>query len=144
MAGLNPDSPSVQSHLSILQSVIGRMATNSSSCKTWCITVVSAIVVVVADKGRPDLVLISLLPIALFLFLDAYYLGLEREFRSHYNAFVRKLHTGEAAIEDVFIVAPVSGFNSRVRAVGGALLSDSVWLFYVFLLVMVLLSRTFF
>ncbi len=35
-----PDSPAVQTHLSLIQAVIARMAGNSRSCKTWCITLV--------------------------------------------------------------------------------------------------------
>jgi len=42
----------VQSHLTILQAVIQRMASNSASSKTWCVTLVSAILVIVADKGK--------------------------------------------------------------------------------------------
>jgi len=42
------NSQAVQSHLSIIQSVIQRMASNSTSSKAWCITLVSAIL----DKFR--------------------------------------------------------------------------------------------
>ena len=76
------NSEAVQSHLSILQSVIQRMASNSSSSKAWCITLVSAVLVIVADKGKPDYAYISFIPILLFLFLDAYYLALEKGFRN--------------------------------------------------------------
>ncbi|MDP2601628.1 MAG: hypothetical protein Q8S00_03430 [Deltaproteobacteria bacterium] len=109
MDKVNFDSPSVQSYLTILQSVISRMATNSSSCKTCCVTLVSAIVVIIADKGKPDYVWISIVPIALFLLLDAYYRSLERQFRTVYNDFIRKLHFGTATVEDVFYVASRTG-----------------------------------
>ena len=75
------DSPAVQSYLTILQGVIGRMASNSAGAKTWCIALVSAIIVAVADKGEPRYVWIALVPVGLFFVLDAYYLGLERQFR---------------------------------------------------------------
>jgi hypothetical protein len=45
------ESPAVHSYLGILQNVIGRMAADSGSCKTWCITLVSAIIVVVTTLG---------------------------------------------------------------------------------------------
>ena len=70
------DSPGVQAHLGISQSVIQRMASNSASCKAWCITLVSAILVIVADKGNPQYALIAIIPTALFLILDSYYLAL--------------------------------------------------------------------
>src|ERR1700751_179576 len=48
------ESAGVYGYLTILQSVIARMGTNSSNCKNWCVALVSAIVVVVADRGKPD------------------------------------------------------------------------------------------
>jgi len=60
------NSQAVQAHLGITQSVIQRMAANSASCKTWCITLVSAILVIVADKGKPQYAFIALIPNAFF------------------------------------------------------------------------------
>jgi len=57
---LPEESPSVQAHLGILQGVIERMASNSTSSKSWCITIVSAILVVVADKNKPDYAFLAL------------------------------------------------------------------------------------
>ncbi len=135
------DSPSVQSYLTILQSVISRMATNSSSCKTWCVTLVSAIVVIIADKGRPDYVWISVIPIALFLLLDAYYLSLERQFRTVYNDFIRKLHFGNATVDDVFYVAPRTGVSATSLNFLKAGASIAIWPFYVLLALMLLVVR---
>ena len=104
------DSSSVHSYLTIIQSVISRMAANSSSCKTWCITLVSAIVVIISKNDDPNYVWIAIIPILLFFFLDTYYLSLERQFREVYNSFIRKLHHGEATVEDVFYITPKTGF----------------------------------
>ena len=135
------DSPSVHSYLSILQSVIGRMAANSVSCKTWCITIVSAILVVVADKTNPSYVWIAAIPIVLFFGLDSYYLGLERLFCEQYNAFIRKLHLNSASIEDVFIVNPGAGTMKLLGATIRAAMSVSVYPFYLVLLAMVEVAR---
>lgn len=62
------NSQAVRSHLSITQYVIQRMATNSSSCKAWCITIVSAILVIAADKGNYRCAFIATIPNVLFLF----------------------------------------------------------------------------
>lgn len=51
---VQPESSAVQSYLGILQNIISRMANNSSNCKTWCITIVSAILVVIVDKKQPS------------------------------------------------------------------------------------------
>ena len=135
------DSPSVTSYLTILQGVIGRMATNCAACKTWCITIVSAVVVIIADKGKPHFVWIAVIPIVLFLILDAYYLSLERQFRNVYNDFIRKLHFGSATVDDVFIIAPGSGRQASTLNILAAVASISVWPFYVLLGLMLLIVR---
>lgn len=135
------DSPGVQSYLEILQGVINRMASNSAGCKTWCIALVSAIIVIVADKGKPRFVWISVFPVLLFLFLDAYYLSLEVRFRDRYNDFIRKLHADEASIEDLYIVTPGEGFRNITRSTIKALFSLSVWPFYGLLIAMMIIMR---
>lgn len=135
------DSASVQSYLTILQSVISRMASNSSSCKTWCITLVSAIIVIIADKGNPEYVWISIVPIALFLLLDSYYLALERQFRDVYNDFITKLHSNAATVEDVFLVTPTTGLPTMSAHIFKACGSISVWPFYSLLALMLLVVR---
>lgn len=128
---LQVDSPSVQSHLSMLQAVIGRMAGNSASCKTWCVSLVSALAVVVAQSGQSRLLLIAGLPILLFGALDAYYLGLEKWFRTAYQEFVRKLHYGTAAVEDAFVLTPTIPLLRVLAQTAKALTSPSVWPFYL-------------
>jgi len=131
-------SPSIQTHLGILQGIVLRMATNSTACKTWCITIVSAILVIVADKGKPDFVWIALFPAILFAGLDAYYLALEKGFRNSYNEFIRKLHTGQLSTEDMYSVAP-TGRNLDLQV--SALKSFSVWGFYVPLVALLAIAR---
>lgn len=137
---ISETSPSVQTHLGILQGVIERMAANSTSAKTWCITIVSAILVVVADKGKSDYAFLALLPTILFIALDAYYLGMEKGFRRAYNQFVIKLHKGKISPNDLFSVQPVGG-TSRLQ--WEALKSFSVWGFYIGLAVLIILARSF-
>lgn len=125
---LEESSPSVQTHLGIIQGVIQRMASNSGSCKTWCVTIVSAILVVVADKENPSLALVAVFPTALFAVLDVYYLALEKGFRSSYNEFIRKLHVGELKAEDLYSIVPI-GNQSHLQF--EALKSFSAWGFYL-------------
>ena len=103
---LNSESSAVQHHLTLLQGIIQRMAENSRSCKLWCITIVAAVLVLVARTEQPNYALIALLPAGLFLILDTYYLALERAFRNSYNAFVSKLHNGELQPADLYKLAP--------------------------------------
>lgn len=135
---LSEESASVQSHLSIMQSVIQRMAANSTSCKAWCITIVSAILVLIADKNRPELAWLALLPTFLFMALDAYYLALEKAFRTSYNRFIKNLHDHALCSDDLFAVAPVGNMSSHQIE---SLKSFSVWGFYGALFILVVLAK---
>jgi len=134
-----PDnSPAVQAHLGITQSIIQRMASNSASCKAWCITLVSAILVIVADKEKSDYALIAVIPSLLFLVLDTYYLALERMFRASYNTFIDKLHRGGVVPADIYAVSPA---GSILKTFFSALWSFSIWPFYLTLLLMIWLVK---
>lgn len=137
---LTPDSSSVQTYLNILQNIITRMATNSASCKTWCISLVSAILVVIADKNKPNYAWITLIPIILFFLLDSYYLGQERSFREIYNNFIKDLHSGAITTDKLFVLKPPRGMNV-VNLLLSSSLSFSVYPFYLTLLLTVVIAR---
>ena len=137
---VTPDSNSVQSYLNILQGIITRMATNSANCKTWCVSLVSAILVVIADKNKPNYAWITLIPIVLFFLLDSYYLGQERNFREIYNNFVKELHSGEVATDKLFVLKPPKGINV-VNLLFSSSLSFSVYPFYLTLVLTVIIAR---
>lgn len=128
------NSQAVQAHLSITQAVIQRMAANSASCKAWCITLVSAILVIVADKGKPHYALIGIIPTLLFLVLDSYYLALEKMVRQSYNNFIEKLHKGELSASDLYAVVPSGSMFEAFRA---SLRSFAIWPFYLTLFAMI-------
>jgi hypothetical protein len=136
--GFRESSQAVQAHLGIMQAVIQRMASNSASYKTWCITLVSAILVIVADKGKPEYAWLALIPTVLFFSLDAYYLALEKMFRLSYNNFVYKLHQGRVVGSDLYVVVP-SG--NMVQTMWASILSFSIWPFYMALILMVLIAK---
>ena len=135
---LNEESSAVRTHLEIVQGVIQRMAENSRSCKVWCVTLVAATLVLVARTGEPQHALIALVPTLLFLFLDSYYLALERSFIKSQNTFVAKLHNGKLASTDVYRMAP-TGMGWRL--VGRCLLgSVSILPFYLLVTATILLA----
>ena len=143
MSQVTFESGAVQSYLNILQGIINRMAANSAGCKTWCITLVSAILVIVSDESNPDYAWLALVPLLLFLFLDSYYLGLEQRYRNTYNDFIKKLHDGTATIDDVYVVSPGSGFWLTLSSTLKAGLSVSIWPFYGLIVLMLWAVRRF-
>ncbi|MDR1324298.1 MAG: hypothetical protein LBK68_07680 [Candidatus Margulisbacteria bacterium] len=72
--------------LETLQSIISRMANNSSNCKFWCVTLLSAIIVFYFTEEINNINQNALLlPIIPFWLLDTYYLGFERYFVDQFN-----------------------------------------------------------
>jgi len=135
---VDSDSSSVHAHLTIMQNVIQRMAANSTACKTLCITLVSAVLVLIADKGEPDYAYIALLPTVVFCILDTYYLALEKSLRMAYGIFLYKLHSQRLTTDDLFAVSSkgnMSGFQVE------ALSSLSVWGFYLPLIVLIFVTK---
>ena len=72
-------------HLKMLQTVIARMAGNSFSVKTWCVTLVSALLGLGAKEDAKNLVFVAFLPVLMFWWLDAYFLHQERLFRELFD-----------------------------------------------------------
>lgn len=135
---IDPESSSIQTHLGIIQNVIQRMSSNSSACKAWCVSLVAAMLVLVADKAKPEYVWIALIPTVAFATLDTYYLALEKAFRNSYNAFIRKLHNRRITEQDLYSVSPVGKMSSLQLE---ALRSFSIWGFYLSLAVLVWVTR---
>lgn len=118
-----------------MQDIIQRMAENSRSCKTWCITIVSAVLVLVVRLEKPDYTLIALAPAFLFLFLDTYYLALERGFKASYEIFVEKLHAADGDISsDLYVVRLAGSVRSHFFQ---SLSSPAIWPFYLVLFLMI-------
>lgn len=100
------DSPSVIAHINMLQGIISRMADNSAKCKTWMITILSAMLVLWADgKISKDALRLCCIPMSLFYFLDCLYLSQERKFIQLQREFVEKLNSGKLKDDDLFCVS---------------------------------------
>ena len=106
------ENSAIQAHINMLQGVINRMANNSANCKTWAITIISAILVLYADYkiGKQD-IWICYIPMCLFFFLDCYYLGLERQIIKKQSSFVAKINNGTNLADEIFMVKPNSTGN---------------------------------
>ena len=124
---ITENDPSVSTHLLILQGIIDRFASNSASCKTWCVTLVAAMFVLAFTKEIDLSPLVALIPIGVLAYQDVTYLTLERDVRSSYNGFVGKLRAGNAVVSDLFSVAPTAPSGERFKTAR----SWSVSLFYL-------------
>ncbi len=138
------ESPAVLGHINMQQGIINRMAANSASCKTLTITILAAILVLLADKKLCICNMwIAYIPVALFFFLDCFYLGLERGFTKKQANFIANINSGVDISTDVFLVKDESGdkfwaviwatikkfFNQLINTLG-AIFSFSTLPFY--------------
>jgi len=73
-------------HLEMIQVVISRMAGNSFLLKGWSITLTAAVFALASNKdSHALLVLVALLPVVMFWWLDGFFLHQERLFRKLYD-----------------------------------------------------------
>ncbi|HEX3144964.1 MAG TPA: hypothetical protein VHQ64_13420, partial [Pyrinomonadaceae bacterium] len=86
------DNPGVTAHLNVIQGIITRLANNSASCKTWCLTLVGALVSLAGATHVPGIITFTLVPISIFGFLDTMYLAQEAAYRELYNSIIGKIH----------------------------------------------------
>ena len=139
---MNSESSSIQAHLNILQNLIHRMAANSNACKFWCLTLVSAILVIVGQSGTPtsmnqDHILFAFIPAASLFILNVYYHVQELGFRSSYDVFVEKLHNGKLGFDEIYTVNP---HGTIYRHIISSLSSFSIWFFYIMIFTVIIIA----
>lgn len=133
------ESPAVQSHISMLQGIINRMAGNSANCKNWTVTLVAAMLVLLVDKNMqiPN-AWICLIPIGLFYLLDCYYLGLERLCISSQKSFLERICNNGDYIENLYKVEELKDKCDQICNTIKAMMSVSTTPFYLIVAIVVL------
>ena len=103
---LNDDD---RQYIEMLQGNIERMASNSANCKTWMLTIVSALMALQCSITELNgWIFLVVLPILLFWYLDVYYLHLERGMRNRQTSFMYMFKNGllEDYKNNLFIFEP--------------------------------------
>lgn len=78
-------------YLQMMQSNIERMTNNSSNCKTWLTTIVAGFLAIGCSvTALNGWIILALLPIIMFWYLDGYYLSLERGMRNRERYFLNE------------------------------------------------------
>jgi hypothetical protein len=131
------DNVAVMAHVTLLQGIINRLANNSVSCKTWCITLVAGLASLAGATRAPQIVAIALVPVVIFGFLDTMYLAQERAYRSLYARMIGKVRDRTYGLTDTFEAkAALSGAGFYQ-----AFFSWSIWPVYVGLVATYLTAR---
>ncbi len=111
--------------LNTMQEIVKRMAENSRNVKTWCVTLVSALIAFSFNsKVLPWYGIV--LPVLPLMYLDMYYLALETHFRQQYNQLIEKHKEGKLELQNVYDIASPQGN----LAIFYQFRSKSIWPFY--------------
>lgn len=118
-------------HLQLIQSIINRMASNGFLLKGWCITLLTALIALSIDK-HPKILVVSILPILGFWYLDAFFLKTERAYRSLYNKAILKDET-----VPLFSLNPM--YSGEQHTIWQSFFSQTLSVFYGGLLILVMI-----
>lgn len=77
-------------HLDMLQATITRLAANSFTLRGWSVTLIAGLFALASKDANPRLVVVGLLPVIAFWWLDSYYVLQERRFRTLFNHVARR------------------------------------------------------
>lgn len=127
-------------YISLLQENINRMAANSASCKTWLVTLVTAIMALqLTSNELRSIIWIALGLIVLFYILDSYYLGIERKFIIiEKNYVVAVKNNKEDELKRNLYSFNIKEVKDKYATTFGAMQSPSTWPFYSVLFLIVL------
>lgn len=93
------------SHMSTIQGVITRFAGHSANCKTMCLTLVAAILALLAANHEPQTLIIAYIVLALMAWLDAYYLSMERTAVDLSKISAEKIQKGTFTYNDLYKIS---------------------------------------
>lgn len=133
-------------HLNMIQEVIGRFSRNSFTIKSWNITLLTAFLAYSLNSGiKGENILVITIAFTLgFMFLDWYYLNLEKSYRNLYKAVVGIESDGDVDFRMEFHTPKDKPLKYTVDKVGFfyGILRPVVYIFYLveisFLLVFLL------
>jgi hypothetical protein len=103
-------------HLEMLQALITRMAGYCASFKSYCITVVTAVIGFAFTLHRPGVAALALLPVIAFAIADAHYLRVERSFRWLFNDVRQESWDAVPSFEINLKHAPAEKFPSAATS----------------------------
>lgn len=114
-------------YLEAVQRVIDRLANTSFILKGWAVTLVAGLMALAASDANQEYALIAYIPIAVFWFLDAYFLMMERQYRDLF-----KKNTDLSQKMKIFSIKRQKG---NMALYGRALFSITMLLTYIPLIV---------
>ena len=124
-------------HLEFIQSIINRMAHNSFVIKGWIITILSAIFLLANKDTNSNFVFVAFIPVIFFLFLDTYYLQLERKYRKLYDLLLND--TSDECLRLKILPSSQKDKTTYIQV----LFSKTILLFYLGLIIAMIIMYIF-
>ncbi len=125
------DNPAAIAHINLLQGIINRLANNSASCKTWCLSILAALLSLAGATHNPTLVTIALVPVTVFGFIDTMYLANETAYRDLYKRIVGAIRDGEYRLANTFEAGAWNGVGHFLYCFIRAAASWAIWPVYL-------------
>ncbi len=114
--------------LKMIQEIIKRFSSNSFIIKGWVITLIVA--GFLFSEGNKFQLLIAIIPLLMFWFLDAYYLRQERLYRRLYNWVKTNRLSGN---KEFSFDLSVNRFKDKKSSIITTMFSKTLFVFYGFL-----------
>lgn len=123
-------------YLQMIQNTIDRMSTTSAIFKGFCATIVAGIFSISFKDVNNWILMLMIIPILCFLFLDIYYLRLEKRFRVLYNL----VRIGKKKVD--FDLTPPATKDLKIKDAGlwFCFKSPSIYLFYIPIMVTIFVT----
>lgn len=118
-------------YFNMIQRVIIRLGQNSFQIKAWSATIFAAILVVTFSFMNILIYIVLLIVIAMFWYLDSYYLQQERLFRRLYNKKLDQYHNENEKVKMKIFDMNIEEFKSVEQKVPRIMFSVSEFCFYL-------------
>jgi len=132
------DKEDFKTYLTMIQSIISRMANNSFLIKGWAMTIVSSILALAVTRGlNHSIYIVSTVVTIAFCFLNCIYLRTERLYRNLYKK-VQKEGMQDLNQVKYFNLDTSECKNKNTRLIK-VFMSNSIWPFYLSILIGILI-----
>lgn len=141
------DKDIIHKELDLVQEVIKRMASNSFEVKKWLIGILSAILIFKHDEllgGNKNWLILLLLPVLCFWYLDAFFLNAEKKYRNMYQWVVKYRQQTDQYLYDLNTMTRTNpdgtstNLKENVSSVFGTMFSSTIWPFYLVPLILII------
>jgi hypothetical protein len=122
-------------HLEFIHNTINRMSGNSFLIKGWTISIISVLFIFTDKEMNEEFLLISIIAVIVFWYLNAFFLQQERKFRAVYDK-VRILPD-----EEIDFSMSTDDFKKGKFSLLSAFFGKTIWPLYLGILTMVAIGK---